>query len=307
MDKLIELGFEPAANVTYRNQRGQGSIAITINKFAAAKNILYAVIFHSAEKDEEIPYKSEVRYIGHTRKTFRNRMNGYQSGCGTAVNHRVHESMAVHLSKEGAVGVMVLPDRHGLQMQGLHLDIAAGLEYALIDYYCRFNRDHKHSPLLNIAGNSCLKKCGGEAAGEDPKAAQEELQEENADYPEPPQSHAVRAQAQGPAGDCRTLPCRFTFDLTEKTYWPKPVFNVPVGCEHHFGPHGDVVQIELAGQGPANVEVLVDRNANQLTHAPRIYFGGSNTEVYERWKQANHTVGQTVTVKVIRPNTIRLL
>ncbi len=306
MDKLIELGFEPAANVTHRNQRGQCSISITIHKFEAATNILYAIIFHSADKEDDIPLKSEVRYIGHTRKTFRNRMNGYQSGCGTAVNHRVHESMMEHLSNGGAVGVMVLPDRHGLQMQGLHLDIAAGLEYALIDYYCRFNRDHNHGPLLNIAGNACLKKHDREVVEEDSKAAQEELLEENADYLGPPHGQPVRAQAQGPAGDCRTLPCSFTFELTEKTYWPKPVFNVPVRCEHHFGPHGDVVQIELAGQGPANMEVLIDRNANQVTHAPRIYFGGPNTEVYEQWKQANHTVGQEVTVEVIGRNSIRL-
>jgi hypothetical protein len=309
MDKLIELGFEDAALATWRDPDIRDAITIDIKKHSAASNILYAVIFHSSEIEDDIPVKSEVVYIGHTRKTFRNRMNGYQAGCGTAVNNRIHLAIKKHFSLNGTVSVMVLPDRHGLQMNGIHLDVAAGLEYALIDFYCHYNRKHGHRELFNIAGNTCGKKVGkaGQLVEEEaPEKAAEELKEENADYPEPSVVEGDRSSMRALSEDCQVLPCEFSFNLTEKTYWPKPVFNVPVKCDKHIGPHGDTIQVELVGQSEAFLEVVVDRNANQITHSPRVYFGGPNREAYDQWKKANHIVGDPVTVVVIGHNSIQM-
>lgn len=302
MEKLIGLGFENAAVANWRNPPSCDAISIGIQKYEAATNILYAVVFHSAENEDYIPVKSEVVYIGHTRRTFRNRLNGYQAGGGQAVNNRVNEAIKNQLSVGGSVCIMVLPDRHGLQMQGIHVDIAAGLEYDLIDYYCRYNRDHGHRVLINIAGNNCHNAVDQQILEDASEEAQLEFQEENADYPETPQSRVDQVLPLGPGDDCRS----FTFEFTERTYWPLPVFNVPVRCQHCFGPHGDIVQVELVGLNPAHLEVPVDRNANQGTHAPRIYFGGSNTEVYDQWKCGNHAVGENVTVEIVGRNRIRL-
>jgi hypothetical protein len=310
MDKLIELGFEDAALATWRDPNIRDAITIDIKKYSAASNILYAVIFHSSDMEDDIPVKSEVVYIGHTRKTFKNRMNGYQSGCGTAVNNRVHEAIKSHLSSGGLVSIMVLPNRFGLQMQGIHLDVAAGLEYALIDFYCHYNREHGHRELFNIAGNTCGKKvvkAGQLVEEETPEKVAEELKEENANYPEPTEVGADRSSTQTPSDDCRALPCKFSFNLTEKTYWPKPIFNVPVRCDKHFGPHGDAVQVMLVGKSPALIDVAVDRSANQITHTPRLYFGGSNNELYRKWKEGNHSVGDEVVVEVIDHNSIRMI
>jgi hypothetical protein len=306
MNKLIELGFEDAASVDFRNPAPNNGIAIDIAKYESATNILYAVIFHSAEKEDDIPVTSEVVYIGHTRRTFRNRMNGYQSGCGTAVNNRIHEAMKAHLSNGGSVTVMVLPDKHGLYMQDIHLDVAAGLEYSLIDYYCRFNRDHGHRPLFNIAGNNCLKKAGQQPMEVDIEDAQQAMLEEDLVYPDLHLQDAEKAPTDNPNDECSSLPCSFTFELTAKIYWPKPVFNVPVHYQRHFGPHGDVLQVQLTGQQPATLQLTVDRNANQGTHAPRIYFGGKSAQAYKTWKQANSAEGDRVTVTVVARNSIAL-
>ena len=306
MNKLNDLGFEDAASVDFRNSAPHNGISMDITKYESATNILYAVIFDSEEKEDDIPVTSEVVYIGHTRRMFRNRMNGYQSGCGKAVNNRIHEAMKTHLSNAGSVTVMVLPHRQGLCMQDIHLDVAAGLEYSLIDYYCRFNRDQGHRPLFNIAGNNCLKAADRHPSDVDIEDAHDEMLEENSHYPDAQSQDSAQAQASGPNDDCHSLPCSFTFELTAKTYWPKPVFNVPVHCEHHFGPHGDVLQVQLTGQRQAVPQLTVDRHANQGTHSPRIYFGGEHTEVYEAWKHANHAVNGKVTVKVIGRNRITL-
>lgn len=307
MNKLNELGFELAADVILRSPEINQDISININKYAAAKNILYAVIFHSYEQEDDVPLMSEVVYIGHTRKTFRNRMNGYQSGCGTAVNNRVNREMSAFLLKGGTVVIMVLPDRHGMQLHGIDLDIAAGLEYSLIDYYCRYNRDNDHRVLFNIAGNSCIKKAGIVTQAVGSNLALQEAQEEDADYSdlETDSVHTQGTRKISPSGDCRSLPCMFDFVLTPKVYWPLPVFNVPVHCQHHFGPHGDVLRVDLPGNEPESIDVFVNRTANP-NETPRIYFSGQNGSIYSSWKKANHREGETINVEILDKNHIVL-
>jgi hypothetical protein len=306
MEKLIDLGFEHAATAIWRVSSPPVSISIKIEKYEEAENILYAVIFHSAEMENDIPCRSEVVYIGHTRKTFRNRMNGYQAGCGNAVNNRVHEAIKAHLSCGGTVSVMVLPNRHGLQMHGILLDVAAGLEYSLIDYYCCYNRDQGHRPLFNIAGNKYREDNAHKSEEDAPVAIQLEAQEENTDYAESSSDQDAGAVLPGGTPALLSLPCSFTYQLTQKTYWPLSVFNVPSRFQKYFGSHGDVLQVELTGHKSVKMQVYIDRNANQVTHTPRIYFCGPNRALYENWKRENHAVGDTVTVEVVGRNRIRL-
>ncbi len=88
----IELGFEQVGFTSLKN----GKLEIEISRNEQAKNILYAFI-HKIGEDE---INWQVMYIGHTRKSLKNRMVGYRLGNGQATNNRVHnhlKSMAMLL------------------------------------------------------------------------------------------------------------------------------------------------------------------------------------------------------------------
>jgi hypothetical protein len=313
MQKLIDLGFEQAAVANLRHgAAGQViGIEIAITKFAKATNILYAFVFHRNEPEVDL---WQVRYIGHTRKTFANRMAGYQAGHGKAVNNRVHVAVKDHLRSGGQVVVYVMSDRFLFSMHDLHVDIAAGLEYSLIAYYREYNHRVGHPRLLNKAGNPKHKdQQKAPTAAEIRKSAQEEaadrIEEEKLYVPTAPPPE-IPANAAGEALPPAPL-CQFDFELTEKVYWPIEVINVKKRCERFFGPHGDVVRVDLvdAHGMTQTVSVSIDRNAN-LNHTPRLPFAADATgarDAYRAWKLAHRVVGATVTVLVVGQNHIRLV
>ena len=232
-------------------------------------------------------------------------MYGYQNGGGQAVNNRMNREMQQHLRAGGAVDVLVLPDRHGLYMHGIHIDVAAGLEYALIDYYCSFNNENGHQPLVNIAGNSRRKADQTRPVGDESEEIKQELEAEDAEYEPPPANRGGNRQPHGGGVGAECEDCTFSFRLTERTYWPHPVFNVPVACQVCFGVHGDVVRVRLEGNNAADLQAVINRTAN-VNESPRIYFGGENNAAYTDWKRANHRVGDMVTVHVTGRNQITM-
>ena len=297
MQKLDEMGFDKASTVIFDNKKT--NIIFNIDKYRLAKNVLYAFVFERTEGEPE----EMVRYIGHTRKTFVNRMNGYQAGKGRAVNNRVNRAIVNHLRMRGSVSVYVLSDRLALNMHGLHVDVAAGLEYSLIEYYCLYNKENGHDPLLNIAGNTCRQEVEINMSEPDVTSQLAELEEENMDYGDHSAPNAIAPSAVN--ADCGTLPCKYSFLLTNKTYWPLPVFNVPIAYQRHFGVHGDIVQVDLTGVGAATVDVRINRTANQ-NQTPRLYFSENAGVAYQHWKQSNHSQGDSVTVELIEYNHVRL-
>lgn len=299
MQKLLDLGFEKAAEVVLsRNQDGISSgITIQIDKFEHAKHILYAIIFGESNYD----YLAwQVRYIGHTRNSFSNRMSGYQRPGNTqAVNQRMNSAIREHL-EQGAtqkVVIYVLTDRLAMSIQGLHLDVAAGLEYSLISYYCSFNLECNHHALENIAGNSQYRNVIPENQAPFEEAIADQEAAENANY----------LGAQNQIAEAQPALTTFTFELTEKAYWPLPVFNVPRACEQFFGVQGDVVDVELVdAEGiVTSTQTTINRTANP-NHTPRLYFGGEQGSTYRLWKSSNFHQGDPVTVDILGHNHIRL-
>jgi hypothetical protein len=293
MQKLVDLGFDKAAVALLKKDHAGvvTGIKIEISKYSLAKNLLYAIIFTKNEDEIDL---WQVRYIGHTRKSFSNRMNGYQAGKGTNVNNRVHKEIKRHLGTGGVVVVYVMADKLLLSMQELHVDVAAGLEYSLIRYYSDYNKEKGFPPLINLAGNPNV------AANEEEKQA--ELVEEDADYhgPDIPSMPSITAKVK-PV-------CSFVITLTPKVFWPLPVFNVKKACDRYFGPHGDVVEVDLVDSKGAVVITLsvpINRTAN-LNHTPRLYFAGTAGETYTNWKRQYHKVNDTVVILVVGKNHIRL-
>lgn len=293
MEKLYALGFLPSASV--ENLAADWSITIANNRNAT--NILYAFIFVSGEGDLSM---SRVAYIGHTRKTFENRMRGYQYGNGQAVNHRVHSAIGEHLKQGGRVEVLCLPNTNRMTIHDIPVDVAAGLEYGLISFFARFNRENDLPPLLNIAGNP------GQNPGRqriDDRAEDDIIQgdqaEENMDYVgvKPPQA----------AGNPPVQPGDGCFDLklTEQTYWPMGSINIPIRLTKSFGVNGAVVGVDLISNDDnhQHVEAVINRTANP-NGAPRLLFQGENGKRYREWKQVNHKPNEVLRICVVESDSI---
>ncbi len=298
MQKLFDLGFDQAAVAHLKNGASDG-LVITTSKYALAKNLLYAVVLNK-DKDQELD-SWQVRYIGHTRKSFSSRMMGYQAGNGKAVNNRVHLAMKNHLRTGGGVIIYVLPDKLSLSMHDLHVDVAAGLEYALIKYYCDYNCDVHHLPLLNVAGNTNFV-----VAGDPGCSITADLIDEAADRAEGDDGASVGGSVMPVSTQVNPL-CRFEIKLTERVFWPIPVFNVKVACAAHFGPDGDVVKVDLVDRQntATTLSVPINRTAN-ANHTPRLYFADLAGKAYTLWKKAFFKVNDTVVVYVVGHNHIRL-
>jgi hypothetical protein len=287
MDKLFALGFIPSADallIPPTNTSWDFSYADNRN----ATNILYAFIFHRNEDD---PALWRVAYIGHTRKSFGNRMTGYQQGHGTAVNNRIHTAVLQHLTGGGNVRVYVLPNHFGMKIFDLAVDTAAGLEYSLISFYATYNQQQGHPRLLNIAGNRAPL---AQAPTIDLTAA------EVADQREEEMEYIPPAAAIG-------IPlAQFDYSLGT-TYWNNPSINVPVAHQAHFGIDGTQVQMDL-DQGNGAVQTLnclVSRRAN-INGTPRLWFAENDGETFQAWKHTHFQPGAVVVVSIVGPNHINL-
>jgi len=276
MNKLIELGFEQVGFTSLKN----GKLEIEISRNEHAKNILYAFVH---EKGED-PIDWQVVYIGHTRKSLKNRMVGYRLGNGQATNNRVYNHLKSELENGSRHYVYVLHDKINLNIHSIEVDLAAGLEYSLIQYYANYNFSQGHVNLFNIAGNK------NNPQNENVEVVFSEMHEENIDYP------VVENQDN---------PIVHTFDYSlGKTYWNHPYLNIPTRFEGLFGRHGDVVAVDFfhGGELIRQLEVVIDRNAaNNST--PRLYFPTRNgVNFFQDWKHGNFMEGDTIAVTIVNRN-----
>ena len=276
MNKLIELGFEQVGFTTLKN----GKLEIEISRNELAKNILYAFVHEKGE--DEIDW--QVVYIGHTRKSLKNRMVGYRLGNGQATNNRVHNHLKSELEKGSRHYVYVLHDKINLNIHSIEVDLAAGLEYSLIQYYSDYNFSLGHVNLFNIAGNK------NNPQNENVEVVFTELQEESIDYPvdENQENRVV---------------LKFDYSLG-KTYWNQPYLNIPARFEGLFGMHGDVVAVDFFHGGDLirQLEVVINRTAVNNS-APRLYFPTRNgVDFFQDWKHGNLMEGDTIAVTIVGRN-----
>lgn len=126
-EELISVGFEDAGRWELDEENEIRHVGDKPDYWAAIvkdfPQALYAFCVDGSPK-----------YIGKTAATLRTRFNGYRSpGDTTATNKRCNEAIRDCINQGKAVRILVLPNRIPLKWGPYTINVAAGLEDALID------------------------------------------------------------------------------------------------------------------------------------------------------------------------------
>ena len=280
MDKLLQLGFLESAHTSIQNDR----LNIDIIKNENASNILYAFV----EIEGEDVANWNVFYIGHTRKTFQNRMYGFQLGNGKAVNNRVHNTCIDFLKNKKQVVIYCMVDHFNMCTNNLYIDIAAGLEYSLISYYKDYNEKYKHPPLLNIAGNDNYVRTNETSID---ILEKEEKNEENETYIviEPINSDYTDS---------------FNYVLNS-TYWESPFINIPTKFSSNFGEHQETVTLHIFENSILIKSITSNINRNAVKNGtPRLFFKSDDGKWFQEWKHKNYNEGASIEIGIPSENTL---
>lgn len=99
-----------------------------------------ADVWKALTKEERALYAfchdSKVLYIGKTTRSIKKRFMGYCSpGEGKSTNKKCHKEIWRLLGLRKSVRILVFPDTAKLQWDGFRINLAAGLEDALVDHF----------------------------------------------------------------------------------------------------------------------------------------------------------------------------
>ncbi len=118
MNRLLEIGFEPAGHWLLENDK----LNFELTRHSSQKNILYAFVCDG-----------QVKYVGKTVRPLSVRMAGYKNpGLTQTTNINNHKRIRELLSSGVAVEILALPDSGLLHYGQFHLNLAAALEDDLI-------------------------------------------------------------------------------------------------------------------------------------------------------------------------------
>jgi hypothetical protein len=118
MNRLSKLGFEYAGEWSIQNK----ILKIDLNHMKERKNVLYSFVV-----------SGQVKYIGKTLQKLSQRMVGYKTpGKSQSTNIKNNNYIHNHFIKDEIVEIHVMPDDGKLSYGGYQLNLAAGLEDALI-------------------------------------------------------------------------------------------------------------------------------------------------------------------------------
>jgi hypothetical protein len=281
MEKLIELGFKQSANVKFINDE----LIIKIESNEHSTNLLYAFVLVSGVEIENW----HVRYIGHTRKSFKNRMYGYQQGNGNAVNNRIHKELINSCSEGKKMIVYTLSNTVQLNLHSLFIDVAAGLEYSLIEYYQEFNHNNNHPPLQNIAGNK--KYVITNTVVDENLEIEEKIEEDKQYINESKLFEEIEVLAS------------FEQNLNKPTYWDFTYINIPTRLAELFGASEEEVTLSIIENNLIIKEfsLQINRTAN-TTYTPRLYIPGIEGQWFQDWKHNNYNRNGSILFEIIGRN-----
>lgn len=118
MDRLLEIGFEPAGCWLLQG----GKVAFELLRHASQRNILYAFVCDG-----------QIKYVGKTVSKLAVRMSGYKNPSRTQTTNIRNNARIKELLEAGvAVDILALPDNGLLHYGQFHLNLAAALEDDII-------------------------------------------------------------------------------------------------------------------------------------------------------------------------------
>lgn len=223
----------------------------------------------------------DVKYIGKTARTVRERFAGYQNpGKTQRTNWRCNSKIRELLTQGASVRIFVFNPISYLRYGDFEINLAAGLEDALIEAF---------DPPWN--GRERGHAITEEAEREEFEELQQQVLEER---PAP----AFRAPP--PALSPSSI-AAFRIVLGE-AYYHQGIINPGAAASAHLGEDGDPVEVSF-GDGAEPVISRIDRRANPGGYVRIV---GRNRE-FARWFQRHFAKGDAVQALVLDAHRIRLL
>lgn len=210
-----------------------------------------------------------VLYIGKTTRSLKRRMIGYcKPGKTQATNLRCSEKIRVAIANGEEIIILAFAPTNQLQFVGFEINLAAGLEDALIRQF---------SPAWN----------GGRKGVTITESAEIEAAQEN-NFP------SLDGTLNREIG-------RFSIRLGA-TYYNQGIVNPGVEASPLLGKENETLVIRFSDGAPA-IATRIDRRANR-TGAVRLV--GSNQAIAD-WFQENFQIGDVVTGRILGPYEIEFL
>ncbi|MFP3586512.1 GIY-YIG nuclease family protein [Paraburkholderia sp. SIMBA_055] len=275
MNKLLEIGFQVAGNWYLAADR----IRIDVRQQGTQRNVLYAFVCDG-----------EVKYVGKSTQTLRERMAGYASpGSAIRTNLRVNKLIHALLTDEITVEVLVLPDNGLMHYGPFHLNLAAGLEDSIIrtlrpEWNVAFGRKRKRELGLPLASGDTPDADEALLGKEDPAG------EEDA-FVAPLEDGSPLTNADPVVGEFRFI--------LQPTYRQKGFFNGGVASSSLLGAGGDTIEIFFAHERQPFTGII-NRTSNS-NGSPRLFGGPELARQFQTLPE-----GCTMQVHVYSPTSIRI-
>ncbi|WP_205408949.1 GIY-YIG nuclease family protein [Acidiphilium sp. JA12-A1] len=275
-ETLLNLGFRDVG--MWGPGKGVGSIdyhldspnAHTDGLILRERNSLYAFV-----------HKDEVKYIGKTARTIRERFAGYRNpGQRQQTNLRCNRNIQEMLDQGDAVRIFVFNPISFLRYGDFEINLAAGLEDALIEAF---------DPPWN-----------GREQGRTITEEAEREEEEESEQPVPDDHDLSVGLATAQEAPPPSRNTDFQITLGE-AYYSQGFINPGVEASAHLGAEGDLIEVTF-DDGTEPVISKIDRRANR-NGSVRIV--GRNRAI-ARWFQSRFQRGDVVKAQVLNPHCILL-
>jgi hypothetical protein len=257
MERLLGIGFVRVGNWLL-SENGE-TIDYQIDQHREKTNLLYVFAVHG-----------EIKYIGKTTKKLFQRLGFYKTpGQSQSTNIRVNANIKAELIENQEVDIFVLIDNGLLLFGGYHINLAAGIEDALISAI---------EPPWNLRGISSIERIKDELVNDEPNNYEQ-------------QDLVLKDRALAPILTRVTL---------GQTYYTGGYFNIPTAQSNSIGTHNDLIEIQLN-----NGDVIIghiNRNAN-TNNTPKIIGGPKLRD----WIQNNFALNDVIKIEILDPNYINLL
>ncbi|WP_206002440.1 GIY-YIG nuclease family protein [Paraburkholderia antibiotica] len=264
MNRLLDIGFQVAGEWLPDND----TVRMSFQRLAGQHNILYAFVCNG-----------EVKYVGVSSQTLRQRMAGYRSpGPKSTTNIRNNRNIRGQLDQGVAVEVYALPDSGLMHIGPFHLNLAAGLEASIITSL---------RPEWNIVGNRLMK--------EQIRDGEPELVELEPAVSSDGSTPGTLSEAQ----DDGAVPLgAFEFTL-QRSYWKDGFFNGGVAAKDLLGAGGEHIEIFFGDEAtPINGTINRSSPGNRT---PRVH-GGREL----KWRFQTLPELTPMLVEVFAPTSIRI-